>query len=531
MTPTLLLVLLLHGAQAKGFPKIKMESFHGTLTVSANFTGIAPFNDTTDVETSVFAGIRSKLLLMLSTKMPDGRSSVTLTDFKGQAMYEQMPFYNESVCYKLPIPVDETSGFSASEAWYNQLLTLMQLPSGPQQDTWHKNGTDIVDGKKCTVYSDPQGKCCLQTMCVDDKGNFLKAHFTQKFVEKDQKIMHTGAVLTDFTTSAGDLTPPTGCVDLMPVKTAGDWEKINANDAELIRKANEEAAGAWVAKASSVFDGLNLAEAATRHGLKMAAPRLPPRPVELSLNDVANEAIPTSFDARQHWKSCSSIGHIRNQGQCGSCWAFAAAESFADRMCIGGGDANFTGGVEYVLDCDTNDQGCNGGYLDDAWEFLMKTGMPSETCVPYTHCDDPASPDCKPSFLGIDPAPATCPTKCQDGSALKRQKAKSAYMVSKPGDVKGMQKEILQNGPIEVAFFVYSDFQTYSSGVYHRTASSEGPMGGHAVRILGWGTQAGEDYWLVANSWSPQWGEKGFFKIRRGTNECGIETIPAAGLV
>tara|TARA_B100000795_G_scaffold257660_1_gene231084 strand:+ start:106 stop:420 length:315 start_codon:yes stop_codon:yes gene_type:complete len=104
-------------------------------------------------------------------------------------------------------------------------------------------------------------------------------------------------------------------------------------------------------------------------------------------------------------------------------------------------------------------------------------------------------------------------------------------MVSKPGDVKGMQKEILQNGPIEVAFFVYSDFQTYSSGIYHRTASSEGPMGGHAVRILGWGTQAGEDYWLVANSWSPQWGEKGFFKIRRGTNECGIETIPAAGLV
>ena len=56
-------------------------------------------------------------------------------------------------------------------------------------------------------------------------------------------------------------------------------------------------------------------------------------------------------------------------------------------------------------------------------------------------------------------------------------------------------------------------------------------MGGHAVRILGWGTAAGEDYWLVANSWSPQWGLKGFFKIRRGTNECGIETIPAAGLV
>ena len=73
--------------------------------------------------------------------------------------------------------------------------------------------------------------------------------------------MHTGAVLTDYTTNSGDLTPPTGCVDLMPVKTGGDWEQISANDAELIRRANEEAAGAWVAKASPVFAGMSLADA------------------------------------------------------------------------------------------------------------------------------------------------------------------------------------------------------------------------------------------------------------------------------
>ena len=94
-----------------------------------------------------------------------------------------------------------------------------------------------------------------------------------------------------------------------------------------------------------------------------------------------------------------------------------------------------------------------------------------------------------------------------------------------------MQREIMTHGPIEVAFFVFSDFQTYHRGVYHRTAASQGPLGGHAVRVLGWGTEGGMDYWLVANSWSPVWGEKGYFKIRRGTNECGIETIPAAGLV
>jgi hypothetical protein len=128
-------------------------------------------------------------------------------------------------------------------------------------------------------------------MCVDDNGNFLKAHFMQTFVQKDQKTMHTGAVLTDFTTTAGDITPPSGCVDLMPVKTSGDWEQIAANDAALIRKANEEAGGSWVAEASPVFDGMNLAEAAQRHGLKMTAPKLPPRPLELALNDVADEGL------------------------------------------------------------------------------------------------------------------------------------------------------------------------------------------------------------------------------------------------
>ena len=89
----------------------------------------------------------------------------------------------------------------------------------------------------------------------------------------------------------------------------------------------------------------------------------------------------------------------------------------------------------------------------------------------------------------------------------------------------------MTHGPVEVGFFVYMDFAHYKRGVYRRSSRAIRPVGGHAVRLLGWGEDpdAGP-YWLAANSWSSAWGEGGFFRIRRGTNEAGIETTPAAGL-
>ena len=65
------------------------------------------------------------------------------------------------------------------------------------------------------------------------------------------------------------------------------------------------------------------------------------------------------------------------------------------------------------------------------------------------------------------------------------------------------------------------------SGVYEHKSGSM--LGGHAIKLLGWGTENGVDYWLVANSWNPDWGDNGFFKIRRGTDECGIESNVVAG--
>jgi len=90
----------------------------------------------------------------------------------------------------------------------------------------------------------------------------------------------------------------------------------------------------------------------------------------------------------------------------------------------------------------------------------------------------------------------------------------------------------MTNGPVQVAFMVYKSFMSYKSGVYSKSFWELLPEGGHAVKFTGWGTEDGTDYWLVANSWGTNWGLEGFFKIGRGSNACGIETMgpPYAGL-
>jgi len=85
----------------------------------------------------------------------------------------------------------------------------------------------------------------------------------------------------------------------------------------------------------------------------------------------------------------------------------------------------------------------------------------------------------------------------------------------------GIQQALMAGGPMEVAFSVFSDFENYGGGIYHHVTG--GMAGGHAVKLVGWGVEGGVKYWKIANSWNPYWGEDGYFRIRRGTNECGIE--------
>merc|ERR1711907_388996 len=108
-------------------------------------------------------------------------------------------------------------------------------------------------------------------------------------------------------------------------------------------------------------------------------------------------------------------------------------------------------------------------------------------------------------------------------SADKR-KATKAYGL---GSVAKIQQDMMQYGSVTGAFTVYADFPTYKSGVYHHTTGSF--LGGHAVTLVGYGELDGEKYWKIKNSWNEMWGDNGHFLIRRGTNECGIESSVSAG--
>jgi len=241
--------------------------------------------------------------------------------------------------------------------------------------------------------------------------------------------------------------------------------------------------------------------------------------------------VPDSFDSATNWPQCATMKDIRDQSACGSCWAFGAVEAMSDRICIFLNRNVSLSSGDMAFCCDSCGDGCNGGYPSAAWQYYQDSGLVEEGCYPYPFpsCDHhvpnsphPCPPDEYPS--------AACPSACNsswNGLPWTQDifKASSVYDLSGEDDIKA---EIFKNGPVETAFTVYEDFLTYKSGVY--THTSGGELGGHAVKFMGWGTENGTPYWLVANSWNPSWGDKGYFKIARGTDECGIEDSVSAGL-
>ncbi|VDQ10040.1 unnamed protein product [Trichobilharzia regenti] len=86
----------------------------------------------------------------------------------------------------------------------------------------------------------------------------------------------------------------------------------------------------------------------------------------------------------------------------------------------------------------------------------------------------------------------------------------------------------MMHGPVEAAFTVHSDFLNYKSGIYKHIEGID--IGSHVVRIIGWGVEKETPYWLIANSWNEDWGEKGYFRMLRGKDECGIESAVTSGL-
>merc|ERR1712046_294541 len=264
----------------------------------------------------------------------------------------------------------------------------------------------------------------------------------------------------------------------------------------------------------------------------------------------ANIDVPDDFDSETNWPQCAKIiGDIRDQSNCGCCWAFGGAEAASDRMCIATNatmmvplsaqDACFNGGG-------LMSQGCNGGQITSPWSYMKKGGLfggkgavsggQYQGSGPFGKglCSDFSLPHCHHHGpQGSDPYPAEgkpgCPHEsspsgpkaCDSDSKLTFSQDKYSYsgQTITASGVTEIQKAVMAGGPMEVAFTVYSDFENYASGIYHHV--SGGQVGGHAVKVVGWGVESGTKYWKIANSWNPYWAEKGYFRIKFG--EGGID--------
>ncbi|XP_048454020.1 dipeptidyl peptidase 1 [Rhincodon typus] len=204
-------------------------------------------------------------------------------------------------------------------------------------------------------------------------------------------------------------------------------------------------------------------------------------------------------------------------GNCGSCYSFSSMGMLEARIRIRTNNTQTPIlSTQQIVSCSQYSQGCEGGfpYLI-AGKYAQDFGLVEEHCFPY---------------VGMD-------TPCTVEKSCYRYYTSQYYYV---GGFYGacneaaMKLELVKNGPVSVAFEVYSDFMNYHSGIYHHTGLRDPfnpfELTNHAVLLIGYGSdpKTKENYWIVKNSWGTEWGENGYFRILRGSDECAIESIAIA---
>jgi len=228
------------------------------------------------------------------------------------------------------------------------------------------------------------------------------------------------------------------------------------------------------------------------------------------------------FDGRKQWPKCAAvIGFVRNQGQCGSCWAISAAAVIEDRLCISS-NGSFTGqsaaiSAGYLASCANygDRDGCSGGRVDHALHWAAKQGVPTGgdgsnmmTCVPYF-----GNGDSLKHFQvhgKSPPCPVSCTSDLYPRSIQEDRFYPEGMINALSGSFYAAKEAIRQHGSIAILFPVYHDFMIYRGGIYYPYSRRQ-LAGYHATVAIGFG----DDYILSVNSWDRHWGEQGLFRIHR----------------
>lgn len=234
-------------------------------------------------------------------------------------------------------------------------------------------------------------------------------------------------------------------------------------------------------------------------------------------------SLPRDFD----WRNVSFenfVSPVRNQQQCGSCYAFSSMGMLEARYRVASSNQlTPIFSPQEIVSCSHYAQGCEGGfpYLIGG-KYAKDFGVIEESCYPYE---------------GVD---STCNIGCQNPQRWRTSDYKYVGGYYGASNVDNMMKELHKSGPFSVSFEVYPDFMNYKSGVYthqfskHIIGFNPFVLTNHAVLLVGWGETAdGIPYWTVKNSWGTGWGENGYFRILRGNTaeqggECAIESLPVA---
>ncbi|XP_051149161.1 vignain-like [Andrographis paniculata] len=218
-----------------------------------------------------------------------------------------------------------------------------------------------------------------------------------------------------------------------------------------------------------------------------------------------NSHVPPSID----WRKLGAVTAVKNQGNCGSCWAFSTIVGVEGINKIKTGHLISLSEQELV-DCDNDNHGCHGGLMENAYRFIKKQGgITTEAGYPYKAQDE------------------FC-----DSSKVKNMPAvKIDGYENVPKNNEEALTKAVANQPVSVAIDASgSDMQFYSEGVY--TGGECGTELDHGVGVVGYGTTVeGTKYWIVRNSWGPEWGEEGYIRMQRGVSapegQCGIAMEPS----